>query len=89
MVINLNIRVIYEYLKKLSVNDVKKIALNQNINLSDKEAIDVYNYIKNNYDKFFKGNINIDNIINDAKLILSKDNYDKAYLIYLKYRDKT
>lgn len=88
MVINLNIRVICEYIKKLSVDDIKKISLKQDIKLSDEEAIDVYNYIKNNYDKFFKGNINIDDIINDAKLILSRDNYDKVYLIYLRYRDK-
>ena len=88
MVINLNIRVIYQYIKKLSIDDIRKLALKQDIKLSDEEAIDVYNYIKNNYDKFFKGNINIDDIINDAKLILSRDNYDKVYLIYLKYRDK-
>ncbi len=88
MVINLNIRVICEYIKKLSVDDIRKLALKQDIKLSDEEAIDVYNYIKNNYDKFFKGNINIDDIINDAKLILSRDNYDKVYLIYLRYRDK-
>ena len=88
MVINLNIRVIYQYIKKLSIDDIRKLALNQDIKLSDEEAIDVYNYIKNNYDKFFKGNINIDDIINDAKLILSRDNYDKVYLIYLRYRDK-
>ena len=88
MVINLNIRVIYQYIKKLSIDDIRKLALKQDIKLSDEEAIDVYNYIKNNYDKFFKGNINIDDIINDAKLILSRDNYDKVYLIYLRYRDK-
>ena len=79
---------IYRYIKNLRVDDVKKIALKQDIFLGDEEALGVYNYIMKNYDNFFEGNINIDDVIHDAYLILNKDNYDKAYLIYLKYRDK-
>ena len=84
----MNTYIILEYIKKLSIDDIKKLSLRQDIILSDKEAIDTYNYIKDNYDNFLKGSININDIVNDFCSILSKDNYDKAYLIYLQYKDK-
>ena len=36
--------IIKEYLKKLTVNDIKKYAINKNISISDTDALILYNY---------------------------------------------
>ncbi len=81
-------RLIIEYVSKLSLDDLKKYALRFDINLSDNETLDIYNYINNNYDNFLNGEIDLDNVIHDIYFILSNDNYEKVYLLYLKYKDK-
>ncbi|MBQ6494695.1 MAG: DUF2624 family protein [Bacilli bacterium] len=75
------------YIKNLSLLDVKKIANKYNITLNDNEASSVFNYIKDNHDKYFNGYLDIDSIIKDASLILSKDNFNKLLNIYLKYKE--
>ena len=74
------------YIKKLSLSDIYNIALKNDIVLSKEEALNIYNYIKNNYNAYIDGNIKDDDVIHEASLILSKDNYNKLYNIYLKYK---
>ena len=75
------------YLKKLTLDDVKNISLKNNIILNDIELLDVYNYIKSNYNDYLDCKISDEEVIRDASLILGKDNYNKLYNIYLKYKD--
>lgn len=83
----LNQNLLKIYIKNLSLSDIKKIAYKHNILLNDNETSCVFNYIKDNYDNYFNGYLEIDSIINDASLILSKDNYNKLLNIYLKYKE--
>lgn len=87
MVILLNILFMKEYIRKMKLEDVKKIAFNKGIELSDEEAKKVYHYIKSNYHSFFYGSLSINDVINDARKILSKVNFDKLMNLYLQYKD--
>lgn len=83
----MNMRLIYEYIKRMTKDDVKNMAMKQNIILSDKEVDNVYYYIKDNYKEFFYGKLKIDDILKDASKLLSDNNYNKFYELYLKYED--
>lgn len=88
MVIILNIRIIKEYIKKMTVNDVKKIGLKWDIVLDCDEAKKVYLYITKNYNNFFDGVISEEKILNDASHIFRQENYDKFVNLYTKYQNK-
>lgn len=88
MVILLNIHLIREYVKKMTKDDVKNIALSKEIKLSDREINDVYNYIKNNYKNFLYGKLRPDDVLEDAQLILSEINYSKFESLYKQYINK-
>jgi hypothetical protein len=88
MVILLNIHLIKEYIRKMTLEDIKKFAYNKEISLSDEEAKNIYDYIKNNYNNFFNGKISINDIINEASVILSSNNFKKFMNIYLQYKDR-
>ena len=79
-------KVIENYVKNLTKNDVYMFATSNNIILNDKEFDYVFNTIKYNY-KFFLGNDYM-LIFNEAKNFLRKENYDKIYALYLNYREK-
>lgn len=80
-------RLMYEYVKRITKNDVKNIAMKQNIMLSDKEVDNVYYYIKDNYKNFLYGKLKPNDILKDASKLLSDNNYNKFYELYLKYED--
>ena len=56
---------IYEYINKLSLDDINKFSLNQGITLSNKELNIIYDYIKNRYKDIFNDPIKIINEIKD------------------------
>ncbi len=85
----MNSHIMRIYLKKLSLEDLKRIAVKNDIFLNDNELISTYNYIKNNYNDYIDGILSEDKIISDAYLLLEKDNYEKIYNIYLKYKENT
>lgn len=88
MVIILNIRIIKEYIKKMTVDDVKKLGCKWGILLDDREAQDVYIYVTKNYNDFFLGNIPVERVLEDARDVFSEENYDKFIKIYSKYQNK-
>ncbi len=77
---------IKEYIKKLEVNDIKKFALKNNINITDSEAIILYTYAKNNYQDIINGNDK--EIIKELKNKLSSNTFKDAYKFYLEYKIK-
>ena len=85
----MNSHIMRIYFKKLSLEDLKRIAVKNDIFLNDNELISTYNYIKNNYNDYIDGILGEDKIISDAYLLLEKDNYEKLYNIYLKYKKNT
>lgn len=85
----MNSHIMRIYFKKLSLEDLKRIAVKNDIFLNDSELISTYNYIKNNYNDYIDGILSEDKIISDAYLLLEKDNYEKIYNIYLKYKKNT
>ena len=85
----MNSHIMRIYFKKLSLEDLNRIAVKNDIFLNDSELISTYNYIKNNYNDYIDGILSEDKIISDAYLLLEKDNYEKIYNIYLKYKKNT
>ena len=77
---------IKEYIKKLTVNDIKKFAKLKNINISDSEALILYTYAKNNYQDFLNGNDDL--LIKEIKNKLNPDTFKEAYKLYLEYKIK-
>ena len=79
-------KVIENYVRNLTKNDVYMFATSNNIILNEKEFYYVFNTIKHNY-KFFLGDDYM-LIFNEAKNFLRKENYDKIYDLYMSYREK-
>ena len=76
---------IIEYIKKLTVDDVKNFAKLKNINISDSEAITLYNYIKNHYQELLN---NDSKIIKEIKDQLNPNTFKEVYKLYLEYKIK-
>ena len=76
---------IKDYIKKLTVNDIKRFAQNKNISITDAEAIILYTYAKNYYEELINGN---QEIIKELKEKLSSNTFKAAYKLYLEYKIK-
>ena len=84
----LNRLFIREYVKKMTYDDVRNVALKNGIVLDNEEVVSIYKYIKNNYANYFSGNISDYDVIKEIKRILSITNYEKVLKIYNIYKDK-
>ena len=79
-------QLIKNYINKLSINDVNKMAINHDINLNNQELNFVYNQIKDNYDVLLYGNP--DFIFNELKNNVSNENYLKIKDLFNEYKQK-
>ena len=77
---------IKEYIKKLTVDDIKRFAKQKNIDISDSEANILFYYAKNYYQDILKGED--DTIIKELKNKLSPNTFKDAYKLYLEYKIK-
>lgn len=77
-----------KYIQNLTKNDIQTLATKKNILLNSNELQDTYNYIKNNYQKYFNQEISKETILNDFKKILTNQNYEKIYKLYKEHKDK-
>ena len=77
---------IKDYIKKLTLDDVKHFAQKENITLTESDAIILYTYAKKHYEVFINGND--DHLIQELKEKLSPNTFKEAYKIYLKYKIK-
>ena len=75
---------IKDYIKKLTIDDIKKFAKTKNINISDTDAIILYTYAKNNYEEIINGNDQ--DIIKELRKKLSPDTFKEVYKLYLEYK---
>ena len=76
---------IIEYVKKLTIDDVKNFAKLKNINISDSDAIILYTYIKNHYQELLN---NDSKIIKEIKDQINPDTFKEVYKLYLEYKIK-
>ena len=76
---------IIEYVKKLTIDDVKNFAKLKNIEITESEAIILYNYAKKYYQELINGD---DKIIKELKEKLSPNTFREAYRLYLQYKIK-
>lgn len=76
---------IIEYIKKLSVEDIKNYAKIKNINISDSDSIILYTYIKNHYQELLN---NDSKIIKEIKNQINPDTFKEVYKLYLEYKIK-
>jgi hypothetical protein len=77
---------IKEYIKKITVDDIKEFAKKKNISITDTDAIILYTYAKNHYQDFLNGNDT--NLIWELKEKLSPNAFKEAYKLYLEYKIK-
>ena len=76
---------IIEYIKKLSVEDIKNYAKIKNINISDSDSIILYTYIKNHYQELLN---NDSKIIKEIKDQINPNTFKEVYKLYLEYKIK-
>ena len=77
---------ISEYIKKMSIDDIKNFANKKNVNISDADAIILYTYTKKYYQEILKGNDK--EIIKELKEKLSPNTFKEVYKLYLEYKIK-
>ena len=75
---------IKDYIKKLTIDDIKKFAKTKNINIRDTDAIILYTYAKNNYEEIINGNDQ--DIIKELRKKLSPNTFKEVYKLYLEYK---
>lgn len=79
----MNKQFIINYIKQVKKEDIAFFALNQGLNVSNKELDLIYYYIKNEYERFFN---NPKEIFEEVYDKLAPDNYQKLIYLYNKYR---
>ena len=82
----MNEYIISEYIKKLTVNDIIKLANKNNIEMNESDAIVLYSYAKKYYQDFLHGNS--DKVIKEIRDKINPSTYKKLYKLYIKYKVK-
>lgn len=80
-------KLIENYIKNMTINDLDALAKNNNIFLNNQEKIILYDYLQKYWYQFYKGNPT--NIINDLKNKITQENFEKGLNIYNQYKNKT
>ena len=76
---------ISEYIKKLTIDDIKNYAKLKNIIITESDAIILYDYAKKYYQELINGD---EIIIKELKAKLSPNTFKEAYRLYLEYKIK-
>lgn len=79
----MNRLLIYEYINRLKRDDIINFCNVKEINISNNEIDIVYNYIKNDYKRFFN---NPDEVLNEVKCKVSYNAYEIIMELYNKYK---
>ena len=77
---------ISQYVKKISVTDIINFGIKNNIEVSTNDAKILLHYLINNYKELISDNPN--NILKEIKRKIDPITYDKAYKLYLNYRNQ-
>ncbi|HBA37670.1 MAG TPA: hypothetical protein DCY94_03020 [Firmicutes bacterium] len=78
-------QLIKNYVSKMKIEDVRKFALKNGIELSDSELDFVYRFVKKNYEALY-ANPNID--LSKYKNHFSEENYQKIMKLVTEYKAK-
>ena len=76
---------IKEYIKKLTIDDIKNFSKKKNISITENDSIILYSYVKKYWQEIINGN---ENIIKELKQKLSPNTFKEAYKLYLEYKIK-
>ncbi len=79
-------KLIKEYIDKITISDINKFAIKNNINLDNNELNLIYKYIKNDWKTIIYGNYNI--ILNDLKNKIDINKYNKIENLFYKFKSK-
>ena len=82
----MNKLIIINYIKKITIKDIKTYCQNNNIPLTDDELNIIYYYIKNRYLEFLNGHSQ--EILTEIKYKVKSATYNKILELYTKYKDK-
>ena len=75
---------IYQYINKITKEDIYNYGIKQDIKLEKKELDIIYYYIKNKYQSFLN---NPENILSEVKDKLNNNTYNKIIELYNKYKN--
>ena len=81
----MNKLIIYEYINRLRREDIVKFCIIKGIDASENEIDIVYDYIKNDYKRFFN---NPEDILLEIKNKVSNNTYKVIMEYYNKYKNK-
>lgn len=81
----MNKLIIYEYINRLRREDIVKFCNIKNINASDNDIDVIYNYIKNDYKRFFNNPLDV---LYEIKHKVSNYTFDEIIKLYDKYKTK-
>ena len=82
----MNNYIIYEYINKLTKDDIKNYFYKQSININSNDTNIIYDYIKKYYKTIF--DIDKDALLNELKVKLTNPVYKKIEELYYKYKEK-
>lgn len=81
----MNKLIVYQYINKLRREDIVNFCNIKGFMVSDKEIDTIYNYIKNDYKRFFD---NPDSVLNEVKNKVSDKTFNEILILYDKYKNK-
>ena len=79
----MNRLIIYQYINRLRKEDIVRYCNNHGIFVDNNDLEVVYNYVKNDYKRFFDNPINV---LNEVKYKVSNYTYGKIMEVYDKYK---
>ena len=80
----MNRLIIYEYINKLKYEDIVSFCNYKGINISKTEMDIIYDYIKNDYKRFFNNPMGV---LEEVKLKVSDNTFNEIMLLYNKYKN--
>ena len=80
----MNRLIIYEYINKLKYEDIVSFCNYKGINISKTEMDIIYDYIKNDYKRFFNNPMGV---LEEVKLKVNDNTFNEIMLLYNKYKN--
>ena len=80
----MNRLLIYQYINKLTKDDIINFCNKNNIIINNEEVNIIYSYVKNDYKRFFNNPINV---LNEIKLKVNNNTFSEIMTLYNKYKN--
>lgn len=79
-------KIINNKINNLTLEELKKLAINNNIDLNNQELNYIYNIIKKDWNNFLYKDPNP--ILQNIKNNINQESYNKLYTLYIYYKNK-